>query len=87
MLNYNYSDEFKKILKKLFKKDKSTYQRLIKKIEDIISSSDIEHYKNLRFPMQDLKRVQMGEKVLVFEYNKKTKLISFENFQHHDKIY
>lgn len=87
MLNFNYSDEFKKILKKLYKKDKLVYERLIKKIEEIINSEDIEHYKNLRYPMQDLKRVHIGEKVLIFEYNKKDKSVSFENFKHHDKIY
>jgi len=57
------------------------------KIQEIINSNDVEHYKNLRKPLQHLKRVQIGEKVLVFKFDKKNKIISFENFTHHDKIY
>ena len=54
MYSYKYSDKLKEILKKLFKKDKLTRERIIKKIEEIINSEDIEHYKNLRAPLQDL---------------------------------
>ena len=87
MLPYNYSESFKKILKKLYKKDKTTYKRLLNKIKEISKSENIEHYKNLRKPLQHLKRSQIGEKVLVFRYDKKNKLVSFENFKHHDQIY
>jgi len=72
---------------KLYKKDNQTRERIIKKIQEIINSEDVEHYKNLKRPLQHLKRVQIREKVLVFNYDKKNKLISFENFDHHDKIY
>lgn len=74
-------------MKKLFKKDPKTRERIIKKMNEIINSANVEHYKNLRFPLQHLKRVQIDEKVLVFKFDKKNNLISFENFQHHDKIY
>lgn len=87
MLPYNYSEVLIKILKKLFKKDKFTYERVLKKINDVSNSGDIEHYKNLKKPLQHLKRVQIGEKVLVFKYDKTNKIISFEDFDHHDKIY
>lgn len=87
MLPYNYSEVLIKILKKLFKKDKSTYERVLKKINDISNSGDIEHYKNLKYPLQHLKRVQIGEKVLVFKFDKTNQLIFFEDFDHHDKIY
>ncbi len=87
MLPYNYSEKLKKILKKLYKKDTETYERIIKKVNEITSSGDVEHYKNLRVPLQHLKRIQIGEKVLVFKYDKKNQIISFENFDHHDKIY
>jgi len=87
MLPYNYSEVLIKILKKLFKKDKFAYGRVLKKINDVSNSGDIEHYKNLKKPLQHLKRVQIGEKVLVFKYDKTNKIISFEDFDHHDKIY
>ena len=86
MYSYKYSEKFKSILEKLYKKDTLTYERILKKVEEIINS-DPEHYKNLRFPLQHLKRVQIREKVLVFNFDKKNKLILFENFEHHDKIY
>lgn len=87
MLPYNYSEKLKEILKKLYKKDTETYERMLKKINEICNSGNIEHYKNLRKPLQHLKRVHIGEKVLVFKYDKTNKIISFENFDHHDKIY
>ena len=86
MYQYKIQPILQKILFKLYKKDKQTRERIINKIQEIINS-DVEHYKNLKYPLQHLKRVQIGEKVLVFKFDKTNKLISFENFQHHDKIY
>jgi len=86
MYPYKYSEKLKLILKKLYKKDNKTYRRILNKTEEIINSNP-EHYKNLREPLQHLKRVKIGEKVLVFEFDKENKIISFENFDHHDKIY
>ena len=87
MYPYENKPLFKKILKKLYKKNKITYERVMAKIQEIINSNDVEHYKNLKYPLQHLKRVQIGEKVLVFKFEKNKNLISFENFKHHDKIY
>ena len=87
MYQYKIQPSLQKIMLKLFKKDKQAYERIIKKINEIINSEDIEHYKNLKYPLQHLKRVQIGEKVLVFKFEKNKNLISFENFKHHDKIY
>jgi len=87
MYRYKIQPSLQKIMLKLFKKDKQTRERIIKKINEIANSGDIEYYKNLKYPLQHLKRVQIGEKILVFKFDKKNKLISFENFKHHDKIY
>ena len=38
-------------------------------------------------PESDFKRVQIGEKVLAFKFDKTNKKISFEDFDHHDNIY
>ena len=86
-MDYEIKPHLKKILKKLSKKEKLTYERLMKKIKEVSNSGDIEHYKNLKKPLQHLKRVQIGEKVLVFKFDKTNQLISFEDFDHHDKIY
>ena len=87
MYLYKIQPSLQKIMLKLFKKDKQTRERIIKKINEIINSGDIKHYKNLKHNLKDFKRVQIGEKVLVFKYNKKNNFVSFEDFDHHDKIY
>lgn len=87
MYLYETKPHLQKILKKLSKKDKETYDRLINKIEEIINSPSVERYKNLKAPLQHLKRVHIGSRVLVFKFDKKNKKISFENFDHHDRIY
>ncbi len=86
MYTYEIKPTLKRILKKSKKKDKQKYERVLNKIDEIINS-DPEHYKNLRKPLQHLKRVQIGSYVLVFEFDKKNKILSFKNFEHHDKIY
>jgi len=87
MYSYNYSDNLKRILKKLYKKDKSLYEQLLKKIDEIINSYNVENYKNLRYNMKDSKRAHIGHFVLVFQYNKKINMILFDDFDHHDNIY
>jgi len=86
MYDYEIKPNLQKILKKLSRKDKNLYEQILKKINEIINS-DPEHYKNLRYDMKDCKRVQIGHFVLVFAVDKNNKLISFEDFVHHDNIY
>jgi len=62
------------------------HERILKKIYEI-TNSNLEHYKNLRKDLKELKRVPIGPFVLVFKFDKKNNLVSFEDFDHHDKIY
>jgi len=87
MFPYDASDNLKEILKKLYRKDKLTFERVTKKMQEVASSGDIEHYKNLQHDLSDLKRVQIGHFVLTFRFDKKNKIIYFDDFQHHDIIY
>jgi len=87
MHNFQTSEHLKKIMQKLSKKDKSIYEQLIKKMDEIVNNLDIEHYKNLRYDMKDSKRVHVGSFVLIFQYDKKNDMINFDYFDHHDKIY
>ena len=87
MHNWQISEELQEKLRKLSKKDKSMHEQLIKKIEEIKNSSNIEHYKNLRYDMKDSKRAHIGHFVLIFQYDKKNNLINFDDFDHHDNIY
>ncbi len=87
MYNYDYSDKLKKILEKLSRKDKPLFEQVLRKINEVINSESVEHYKNLKYNLTEFKRVHIGHFVLVFKYNKNSNLISFEDFEHHDKIY
>lgn len=88
MKKYKLSKSLTKIAKKLKRKDRRKFNILMKKIEEIINSESIEHYKNLRAPMQHLKRVHINSRfVLVFEYDKQNNTIFFREFNHHDNIY
>ena len=87
MHEFEIEEKLHKVLKKLSKKDKNLYERVWKKITEIINSYDVEHYKNLRHDLKEFKRVQIGEKVLVFKFDKTNNKILFFDFDHHDKIY
>ena len=87
MYNFHVSENLQKILKKLSKKDKDLYNQVLKKIDEIIHSENVKHYKNLRHNMKDTKRVHIGPFVLVFQYKKVEKLVIFDDLDHHDNIY
>jgi len=85
--NFDVSENLEKILNKLSKKDKDLYNQILKKIDEVIHSENVEHYKNLRYTMQDSKRAHIGHFVLIFQYKKEEDLILFDDFDHHDNIY
>ena len=87
MYAHEIKPNLQKIMKKLSRRNNKTYERIIKKINEIINSNSVEHYKNLRHNLKNLKRIQIGEKVLTFSFDKTKNLIAFEDFDHHDKIY
>ena len=87
MRNFNFSDKLEKILFKLSRKDKQLYEQVLKKVQEVANSYEIEHYKNLKYDMKDCKRIHIGHFVLIFIYNKTNNTISFEDFDHHDNIY
>ena len=85
-----YSYELRKSVEKIFFKlaKKSSKQLLIieNKIKELIENP--QRYKNLRKPLQNLKRVHIDKSfVLVFSINKSKKHIIIEDYDHHDKIY
>ncbi len=88
MNNYELKPSLKKVLKKLFKKDKETHEQIFTKIEEILNCGNMDHYKNLRKPLQHLKRVHIKSSfVLTFRYIKSEDKIIFYDFDHHDRIY
>lgn len=87
MYNFEISEHLQEILKKLARKDKLVHERVLAKINEVISSYDVEHYKNLRHGMKDSKRAHIGHFVLIFQFDKKNNSIIFDDFDHHDNIY
>ena len=87
MYNYEINPELRQILNKLSKKDKSTYEQVLKKIDEVVNCFDVEHYKNLTYEMKDRKSVHIGSFVLVFKYIVSENKIYFVDFDHHDNIY
>ena len=88
MREFELSLKLKRILKKLVKKDRLKYEAALKKIDEICSSQDIEHYKNLSFDLKEFKRAHiLLHFVLIFRFDRETNRILFEDLQHHDDIY
>ena len=87
MHKWEVSEHLKEVMKKTSSKDKSLYNQLLKKINEIINCYDVDHYKNLRYNLKDSKRAHIGHFVLVFQYNSQTDTINFDDLDHHDKIY
>ena len=84
-MNYQIHPDLDKILLKLSKKDKPQYEQIFKKIEEIINSNNLDHYKNLKNPLQNYKRVHISHFVLLFKLEEN--IIIFRYYDHHDNIY
>lgn len=85
-----YTYEFRKsVEKEFFKLAKKNPKQLViieKKIQEIIKNP--QHYKNLKRPLQHLKRVHVGSSfVLTFSVNENYKKVIIESYDHHDKVY
>ncbi len=87
-------------LKKIKKKNVLLFQRIQKKIAEIVE--DPTHYKPLRYDMKNIRRVHFDPFVLIFSVNpififiivatafsvnETEKLIEFLEFDHHDNVY
>ena len=86
MREFEIKPKLERKLIKLSKKDKTSYEAVLKKITEILES-DIAHYKNLTYDMKESKRVHLGHFVLVFSYDKANDFVYFEDYDHHDRIY
>ncbi len=88
MREFSVEEGLRKDLQKISKRDKVMYEAVMKKIEEIISCPDVDHYKNLRRPLQEFKRVHIkGSFVLIFKYLASEDKVIFFELDHHDNIY
>lgn len=88
MRDFLIEERLRKALQKIARKDKVMHEALMKKFEEIVSCADVNHYKNLRAPLQEFKRAHIkGSFVLLFKYLPSEDKIIFFNLDHHDAIY
>jgi YafQ family addiction module toxin component len=74
------------IFLKLVKKNPRQVEIIYKKINEIRENP--QHYKNLKKPLQHLKRVHVDSNfVMLFSVNETSKTVIIEDYNHHDKIY
>ena len=86
MYDYEIKPELQKILNKLFKKDKKTYEVVMKKMGEILQNP--QHYKPLKYNLAGQRRVHiMKSFVLKFEIHESGRVVEFLFFGHHDEAY
>ncbi len=75
-----------KIFFKLAKRNPKQMYIIGKNIEEVLQKP--QHYKNLRTPLQNLKAVHVDKSfVLTFSVDEELKIVIFEDYDHHDKVY
>ena len=78
-----FSEEFEKSMKKLKKKDKTTFEQVQKKIIEIVENP--EHYKPLRNVLAGYRRLHFGSFVLI--YTIEGNVVRIISLDHHDRAY
>jgi mRNA-degrading endonuclease RelE of RelBE toxin-antitoxin system len=81
-----YSEEITRKLSKLKKKDIRQYIIVRKKMDQVLANPE-HRYKEMRYDMKGIQRVHIGHFVLIFTMDHTQKIVSFEDYDHHDNIY
>lgn len=87
---FEFTDNLKKIIEKLNRKDKRLSEELYRKITEIINSDEttIDYYKNLKYGFSNKKRVHIRNNfVLLFSVIKDKNHIIFLDFEQRDNVY
>jgi YafQ family addiction module toxin component len=86
MYSYELRKSVEKIFFKLAKKNPKQMDIIEKKIQEIIQNPH--HYKNLKKPLQHLKRIHIDKSfVLTFSVDELNKVVIIEDYDHHDSVY
>lgn len=86
MYSYELRKSVERVFFKLARKNPKQLEIIWKKIQEVIQ--DPQHYKNLRSPLQHLKRVHIDKSfTLLFSVDESNKKVIFEELDHHDNIY
>ena len=85
MYDLEVRENVNRIFRKLAKKDRISFEYINKKIKEIRENPY--HFKPLRAPMQNFRRVHIGNFVLVYSIDENRKTIIIEKYEHHDRVY
>ncbi len=83
--SFEIKPELAEKIKKIGKKNLLLFQRIQKKIAEIIENPN--RYKPLRYDMKGIRRVHLDPFVLIFSVNENEKCVEFLDIDHHDNIY
>jgi len=86
MYQTEYSEILTKKLKKLKKKNKKQFLTIFNKIDQIIFNPP-HCQKQLKGKQKGLMRIHIDSFVLIYFIDHSKDIISFEDYDHHDKIY
>ena len=70
---------------KMGKKDITRFEQLVKKLEELAENPEMG--KPLRCPLQGLRRLHIGLRVLLYNVDKKMNQIILVDYAHHDDVY
>lgn len=82
-MTFIFSIEFKKILEKMAKKDRTSLKKIESQVYKIISNPLVG--KPLRNVMKNYRRAHIGSFVLIYKIENQE--IAFMDYDHHDRIY
>lgn len=86
MYNLKIKTDLENMLQKLAKKNKKQVEIILSKVDEILENPH--RYKNLRAPLNNWKRVHIDKHfVLVFSVDEENKIVTLEDYAHHDDIY
>lgn len=80
---YRDSILFQKKIKKLKGKE---LNNVLNKIDEILNSQELDHYKNLRYDLKKYKRVHVNDSYVILFFGDDG-TVYFIDYEHHDKVY
>ncbi len=83
MREYRTSNIFEKNTKNLKGQE---LINLLKKIDEICLSKDLDHYKNLKHDLKKYKRVHVNNSFVILFFGDDG-IVYFVDYEHHDKVY
>lgn len=85
-MTFAVDERLVRVLGRLRRRDPVLYDAVQRKMREV-ASHDPSHYKNLRAPLHEFRRMHVGPFVLLFCYSPGDNHVEFMRLCHHDKAY